>query len=519
MSSFNIEGSYMNKLNRLALALLIVLVSACAAVSEYQASTIGGQVDATRSEVDDFIDAGIGVIEESSSIRDDLEEVVVPESAPWLALSTTAAYNNLSAKEAISALVNGRPVRYLVSNPDENPLVKNSYGARTIAAHLDSVMVQADWAYDVSDGVIVVTDTATEHFRILTAPGARVFSTDIDSLGSSLNGASVTSSTVNQLNGTSDPYESLVDALSSVGFFEASGAFLPSSSPVAPPVVSSSFSVLPAVGVLSVSGRPSEIRKAAEIVEWFNDAHSAKAVVEISVYEVDYTRSRDRQLDINLLRSGVENGSFVVSPDSFTAGQLGVSDISIDIVDPTSSVFGSSAILTWLNSHGETSLAIKRRIELTNNEMTTIENRQNNPFVESVSRDSFNTGATTSTAPTVDLNSRDTGWAMNILPVVNTADNEVAMRINMSRANLIDFFAYSFDEGSISGQVPIISSANDVLYVTLKDGQSKIVSLAEFSSNSTSRAGSPLLPLIGDNVNNDGLGRDFVMLVSAEIVR
>ena len=63
---------------------------------------------------------------------------------------------------------------------------------------------------------------------------------------------------------------------------------------------------------------------------------------------------------------------------------IGSGGLSLQLNNLSSRLRGTSAVLSWLRQHGNTSVQIHRRLELTNNEVATIESRRTDPYVESL---------------------------------------------------------------------------------------------------------------------------------------
>lgn len=443
-----------------------------------------------------------------------LQEVTVPEGAPWLAYPTTIALVNADARTAIAAVLEGKPVSFqLTRAPEFNPLVSDSLSATTVQGQLDAIMAQANWSYEVDSGVVIVTDTVVGNFRLLVPPGRRVYNLATNSLGSA---AGSQQGSTNLLNGSQDPYIALSLAMQSLGFI-VRDQNQQMAQQLGQQIDGPSYALIESVGMLVASGAPNKVAEAKQLVEWFNSGHNTKAIVEITVYEIDLSNGFDRSLDVALLREAATQVGLDIARTATTAS-VGNAGLSFAIDDADDRLNGSTAVLSWLNQQGDTSTRLNRRVELTNNELATVESRQNNPYVEEVSRDSFNTGAITSTAPDVQIGNRDTGFALNILPTINPDKGEVSLRINLSRADFIQFFSYSFDEGNIAGQVPIVSEQNDVITVNLYDGEVKIITSAALSERSSSRTSTPLLPRVGDSTADSEKTNDFVMVVSVVLV-
>ena len=120
----------------------------------------------------------------------------------------------------------------------------------------------------------------------------------------------------------------------------------------------------------------------------------------------------------------------------------------------------------------------------------------------------------------VELGETDTGWAMNILPTIDSGTRDISIRLNLSRATLVSYFEYNFGsgDGGVSGSVPVVDEQNDVITVALHDGEAKIITNVTISEIAVERGQTPSLPLVGDSVRDDQHSKDFVLYVSAVLV-
>jgi hypothetical protein len=416
----------------------------------------------------------------------------------------------------------------------------------TIMDYLDAVMVQADWSYAVSNGVIIIQDEGSKRFRLNTSGGVRNVETNINNLEVTAGDSETSSNSENKFTLDHDPLEDLTNALLAIGFTKGqdggSGGGILAAPPIMPtqemldngilgdlgnaagigggtPTPSGSFAMLKGAGILFTHGTPNMLRKAEELVGWFNDGYSAKAVIEVALYELDRTNSVNRSLDLDILRESTNSLGISLSAPSSSGTTLTSAGLSFSVNDPDSKLLGSSAVGQWLTQQGKTSVKINRRIELVNNELATIEARRNNPYVANVTRSLQTTGDITNAVPEVELANQDTGFALHLMPSINVESGSIALRINMSRASFVRDFTYSFDDGSITGGRPIIDSKNDVITVDIRDGEAKIISSADLYSRSANKGATPYMPIVGDAVDNSETTADFVLYISAALVK
>ena len=547
--------------------LLLALFSAgCGNYHVGSENSVAADLHRQAQDLDALRDQGVGAVTQVVPKKAHLQQILVPKDAPWLAYPATAVYRDADPKVVLAGLLGEHPVVYQLSRPESTPRVSHTGGEATLKDYLDAIMIQTNWSYRLHGGVMIVSDILAREFRLLVPPGARSYNLGKSSLESDSGGGS------NDLSGGEDPYEALASAMTSLGFEGDGGGDQADSDddrragnrdrldsdrdelrdsrpsdgvaslfgspldaaaragagrsgrrdePVFDPnaIDGASFAIMQSVGIMVVRGRPDQVRAAEDLVRWFNAGHNNKAVVEIAIYEIDFRRKNQRQLDLSLLRSAGLGAAVWSNGPSIDSG-IGSGGLSLQLNDPGSRLQGSAAVLNWLRQHGHTSIQIHRRLELTNNEVATIESRRTNPYVESLERELVTQNDVSRFETQVELGETDTGWAMNILPTIDSGTRDISVRLNLSRATLVSYFEYNFGsgDGGVSGSVPVVDKQNDVITVALHDGEAKIITNVTISEIAVARGQTPYLPLVGDSVRDDQHSKDFVLYVSAVLV-
>lgn len=437
--------------------------------------------------------------------KSDLKAMSFPREAAFLSYPSDTVYSDMRAKDAFAVLIGDHPVQFDLKSKN-NPKVSSLLNAPTVKSHLDSVCVQANWSYTFVNGVFIVTDVETRRFKLDVTPGTRQYKLLVDSLSGSGDSA-------NTLEGGDDPYDLLSDSMKTIGFTLGTGAGEDGEGGSIPAL----FSIMPAAGLMVVSAPPNLVRRAEDLVEWFNTGHTARATVEIALYELDFTRGTDRSLDLSLLSSAAVDTALNITSPAISNVSVGSAGFSMDLTDEADRLYGSEAIVKWLRSHGSVSKVIQTRKELINNEVQTIERRDNNPYVEKVSQSTQSAGATTSTAPEVIFGNEDEGHSMHVLPTINTDTGKVTLRLNYSTGLLRGTKAYSFGDGALEGQNILTSKKSEVITMSLRDGEARIITSATIADRRSLRGDTPLLPVLGDNVQSSESQKDYVLYVSVVI--
>ena len=445
-----------------------------------------------------------------------VEEVAIEPGMAWLYEPVSLGSRSAPASAAIRVVVGERPLRFDLHDANRNPTVENARSATTAREHLDSLVAQADWVWIVEAGVVVVRDRIVEMVDLDVTPGIRTTTTGIDGLGNSRGGQGGGGAATNTLIAPNDPYEALANSLEALGFTGGDAAGATTTSPEflqdeRTRCADGKYEVLAYTGMAVLSGCPSRVRQGRRVVERFNAGHYRSAVAEVTVFEIDFSQGRERSLDLNLLRQTANRLGVQIEPAGTTTGSAG---LTFDWQRPNDRLMGSEAMLRWLQTQGQTSTRLHRRVELTHNEMSTIRDVRIVPYVREVSVTNQFAGASSNVTPSVTIEDALSGFVLSILPTIPMSSDTVSMRMNLSRASLVDNLSYSFADGLISGSVPVLAQQDDVVTVSLADGEAAIVSSVTLRDSRSSIGRFPVLPVIGDEVMDSESQSDFVLLVS-----
>ncbi|MDA8663401.1 hypothetical protein N9L66_00375 [Porticoccaceae bacterium] len=441
--------------------------------------------------------------------KSSLKPLSFPRNAEFLSYPTDIVYANMGAKDAFQTLLGDHPVQFNLKGSN-NPKVSSLLNAPTIKSHLDSVAIQANWAYKFVGGVFVVSDIETRRFKLDVTPGERKYKLLVDSLSDGTESA-------NTLEGGDDPYDLLSESMKTIGFSSGLDDDEGVGGADKDAALQARFSIMPAAGLMIVSAPPSLVRRASDLVDWFNTGHTARATVEIALYELDFTRNTDRSLDLSLLSSAAVDSALNITSPAISNVSVGSAGFSMDLTDEADRLYGSAAIVKWLRSHGAVSKVIQTRKELVNNEVQTIEKRNNNPFIEKVSQSTQSAGATTSTAPEVIFGNEDEGHSMHVLPTINTDTGKVTLRLNYSTGLLRGRQDYSFGDGALEGENILTSKKSEVITMSLRDGEARIITSATIADRRVMRGDTPMLPVLGDSLQETESEKEYVLYVSVVI--
>ena len=425
-----------------------------------------------------------------------------PRQPAWLDQSVQADYQNIPATAALRATLGKRPIRYSFDS-GEGPKVSSPPQALTLREHLEAISAQANWAYVLDGHTVVISDTEQRSFELLAAPGVFQGKMLLRAMGEDLNAES---EDLNLTTYEQDPQSDVEQALAGLLQLREEGG-------------KTTMSWLPASSTLLVQAPPDVMRMVAAAVERVNRAAARRVSLELVVYEVDVTNTRERSVDLNAvvdLAGGAatitSSGLQLLPADSLSRSQgLAVLSDGEDSI-----LLASNAVLRWLNQQGETSVIGRSSLTSAHNQMVSVESVRTQDYVGEVSREISNSGGAERERFTVEIETAETGQSLHVMPTVH--GDRVHLRITLNSADLVRLEQYSFDSGRIQGGLPVIDHRNQALNISLRSGESRLVANLARREERSADAKTPWLPWIADSKRKATREFETVLLVTATIL-
>ena len=411
-----------------------------------------------------------------------LPKVTVPVSAPWLADAIETTYRDLPADQALQLLVPSGAVRLHVTRagpPVGNPLVNAVRTATTRQQHIDSVCSQADWAWRIDRGVLVVTDVITKTFQLNVPPGTVTYQLEPGRLDT--DNAAAEPDAAQEF--VSNAHEQLLEAMETV---LAGGE-------VERPVPTR-LAVVGASGQVVVTGAPSQVAEVEALVVDYNERMNRRVSLEFVLFEVDVTDTETRSLDISALfasaRLATLSGAVEISPlgasttDDATAGELSLrfDGGGDDVAD---------LVFQWLQEQGNTSVSVRKKVVAVHNQIATLRDVETIRYVGKVAIERDVSGSSEVRSPTIDIEALVTGEAWAVLPTIDA--DRVVLRLAMDRGDLLGFTTYSYSGGAIAGALPQSAMTSVGLPISLADGETRLITNLSSTTTSQTAASTPLL--------------------------
>ncbi len=435
---------------------------------------------------------------------DHLEEVQIPLAESWLEQPLSARYRALPANRALRLVVQGHPIRFNFEEPGA-PSVVFPPSATTIREHLDSIAAQADWSYSLEHGVVQVRDIETRQFILHAQPGST--DSEINLRGLKDTGGAEKD---NSMKLTLDPYTD--EILAAVSNILGDGESEQQDGRVA---------ISPSANMLIVTAKPNTMRQVEKLIDSYNQSVSQIVRLEMSLIEVTFTNSENRDLLLNLIRRSNDLPlGLVIGGSGGGGGTVGIGDGGFPLDDLSRAegqyrYDGSSAVFEWLETFGDTSVNYDDTIEVINNHVASMDVTRTEQYVSSITLEAVGEGD--AVVPEVEFSELRTGTVVNVQPTI--VGDRITLRMGLSRSVPIEQKNFNF--GGIQGTSFTTSDFNRLLSVSLTDGEPKLLASLSSANSRDRNSGIPILSAlgIGTGKQQEASRRETVMLITATILK
>lgn len=238
----------------------------------------------------------------------------------------------------------------------------------------------------------------------------------------------------------------------------------------------------PATGSITVTDTPDVLAKVSEYIDNQNVMLGKQVVFSVTILGVSQTDQNSYGISWDLVYSdlfrkfGIKN--------TF-AGASGNTSLSAGVISPNSNFNGTSLLISALSKQGKVRLETTASVTAMNNQPTPIQvSKQTTYVASSATTQTANVGSTTTITPgTVSA-----GFSMTVLPSV-MPDGSVILQFSTDISALRQI--RQITSGGVTIEAPEIDTRNFLQRVTMKSGESLIVSGFEQTD---------------DNLQNSGVG-------------
>lgn len=441
-------------------------------------------------------------------------EVSVPRGAEWLGDALEAEYAGVSASVALREVTRGRPLRLDVGEKD--PLVGSLPGAVTVQDHVTSICAQADWACNTVGDVLVVSEMETKTLQVAVQPGSSSASLKLRALatgeeqGSGGDGADETGVEV-ALTPFGEEVAALVETVLGIGGEDDAVEGEDQGERLVDP--RTGVVVLPSANAVLVTARPHMMRVVERELERFNAGASKTVRLYVAVYELSSRDGSERGVDLLALRDAAVGFGLRVGGGT-TMGGGAVAEV--DFLEGNRT-HGSRAVLRWLESAGSARMSLNEVLEVRNNQVASVDATQTRQFVAKVSQGPRAFGAGFEVGPPeIAFDELRLGWAVALQPTI--VGDRVTVRVALSRRSLIEERPYRFGGGAIEGMNFVTDDLNRLMSVTLRSGETKLLTSWANATRRRTENGVPFLGWFGRGGTREEREHEVVLMMSAEVL-
>ncbi len=436
------------------------------------------------------------IVRRDSATRPKAIQIV--RGTSWLLDTIQASTARLPASVMIKGIAGTRPVRFSFAL-GEDPLVQLRGDEKTIKEQLDTIALAANWAYTATKVGLTVSEMEMRFFDLPTLPLDLDGTMVLRGLGSE----DQASGSKNDATIKSEAYEGLLAYLG-ISDETPGGQWK-----------GANFSLAKEYGQLKVTARPDDMREIANAIEKHNERASRRISVEFVLFSTNVTHTRDRAVDVNILRDSMAAAQFSFPATTVIglAGNAGLLKFTATDQDRWS---GTTATLKWLTQQGATEIKMRRHVEPVLNRLVTIEDRVVMPYISKVSHETTISGSSERALPTITTEKLTTGIVLNF--IVTTYRDTIRIRLNYAQAELISKEKYSYEDGAIAGELPVWKDVNHTIPFILRNGESRIITNLSRTVHNFKDAQTPILPWVGDATSGKEQVTETVLLVTARMV-
>jgi len=391
----------------------------------------------------------------------------VPDDAPWLLdKAPQSQFRSLDAQQAFRK-VSPKLVVFDVEPGEINTAAPPLTNGMTYKDYFDAIAAQADWHWSVVPGAIHVTDAVTRQISVNQLAGQTT--------------GKVTSASLTVDTAKSQPLEQAItadvygDLSTALGNMREPGT---------------DIQLIETAGVVSVTGRPSYVRKIEQFINDYNYRMGREAHITFALYEVTISDGSTRQLDLSILRDAAISSSITSRPPSAPNS----TELSL-MFDEGNSFDGSEMVLRWLNTQGSTNIVLERTLPVMHMKIATIDNTRPDVYISRVATEREISGATETQAPTVETEEFLTGDRWLVLP--NIGEDRVFLAFALNRAELTGFEEFDFGDGQVTGSLPNFNEAIYYNFLSIGHGETKIITDLSSDRSTVAQQSSPFLAWMG----------------------
>jgi hypothetical protein len=490
--------------NKLALSLVVFLMLGCNSIKQNQSV----QVIKPEQAISDVksLTRKQGTTVSATSQKAKL--IKVSKAAPWLSQPLEASYaGNIDAKTALLSILNKQPVKFEVEG--NGPPVKVDLKAKTFKQHLDTIAEQANWSYNVSNGVITFSDWQVINYPIYFILGQKTINLTPSSMVSSnvneSNNSSQSGSTTTSLSISSDNLDDLKQIMDKlIGKLKVDDKS--NKKPT--------YSIIKSTNSILVSAPPNIQKEVKNALFTINDIAGRTIHLAFDIYSVELFETYQKALDITVLKKAGVNVTSRATSDILSSAASAPYLLSITSLK---NKYDSNIMLKALANSGKASLANKGTLLLKNNEAGDIRTTSLNRWEEIAPTDDFKSKNPAFKESIIQVLPSIIGEKINLHMIISTTDNEPYLKsLTRERVTQSNSTNSNLPEYQINAEIGQIKLGEQFVIPTeVKNGETLIIGGLTRKTYSDNRSKNQMLPIFGDGHDKQQRRRETIIVLTA----
>lgn len=332
-----------------------------------------------------------------------------------------------------------------------------------------SARMGVSWRVQGNDLLIFYRDTRT--FEVTASPGESAIRNSVSNAGGGQSGGGQSGGAQNQsqqsssMQATLDIFATVAEALrTSLG-------------------PGDSYVSSPALGSVTVTAPPATLDRVENFIRSANERMTRQVAIEAKLVTVRMKTGSNYGIDWNVVYRKL--GSYGASVQSFGSSSVDQNALSVSVVDASSRLYGSSAILNALSSQGEVAVGNTIPAITMSSQPVTVQFTDSIPYI---SRIQTQLVADAGSQTTIETSSVITGLAVNLLPVV-TDNHDIILQLQATLSDITEIRQIGVPGGDQSLEIPAVASRDILQKVKLRPGHTLVVAGFEQSTNSRQSRG------------------------------
>lgn len=279
------------------------------------------------------------------------------------------------------------------------------------------------------------------------------------------------------------------------------------------------YSVAPSSGVLTVRDTPQVLRVVEAQVREFNRIYSSQVLLDIHVYAIERNRSEAMAMDWTVAwRQAADRYNLGFASNGAGGSINGGAAPGLSGVINTGPFTGSDALFQALSTLGNTKLITSGTVSSLNGQTVPMNIAREVAYLQSYATTlASGTGGTSTTTLTPGVVTD--GFSFNFTPRI-LQDNRVLLRYSVDLSSIDGIETFESPDGNSAIQLPRRSVRNFMQNVSMRSGQSLVLTGFQQANASTKSSGpfSSKAWVLGGSKDSEEMLRTIVIVVTPRIV-